>query len=84
MDYAIAMDTIPNQEEAARFMGVWGVAAFLGTALGPMISGPLLYFVGQTDVSGEFSRAGYAILWISSAIYLLIGAYLVKFVRSVK
>jgi len=84
MDYAIAMDTIPNAEEAARFMGVWGVAAFLGTALGPLINGPLLFVVGQTDVSGEFSRPGYAVLWFSSAIYLLTGAYLIRYVKSVK
>jgi len=80
MDYAIAVDTLPSKDEAARFMGVWGVGAFIGTALGPAIGGPLLYFAGATDTPGQFSRLGYALLQISSAVYLTLAAYLLKYV----
>jgi len=84
MDYAIAIDTLPNQEEAARFMGVWGVASFIGAALGPAIGGPALYLIGHTSEPGHYSEQGYAVLWILSALYLLIGAYIISYVRSVR
>jgi MFS family permease len=32
---------------SAQLLGIWGVAAFLGSALGPMIGGPLLYIFGS-------------------------------------
>jgi MFS family permease len=36
-----------------RITTVWGVAAFLGSALGPMIGGPLLYLFGKNPVDEE-------------------------------
>jgi hypothetical protein len=50
MDTSLAVDTLPTEFEgdagSAQLLGVWGVAAFLGATLGPMIGGPILYFVG--------------------------------------
>ena len=37
MDSALAIDTLPDAKEAARFLGIWGVASFIGTALGPLL-----------------------------------------------
>jgi len=34
---------------AAQLLGIWGIASFVGTALGPFIGGPILYFFGQWD-----------------------------------
>jgi len=34
---------------AAQLLGIWGVASFVGTALGPFVGGPILYFFGQWD-----------------------------------
>jgi len=84
MDYAIAIDTLPNQEEAARFLGLWGVAAFIGSALGPVVGGPVLYFAGDATAAGEFSRWGYGILFVLSALYLLMSSFLLRYVENVK
>lgn len=35
VDLALAIDCIPNKKQKAKDLGVWGVAAFIGSALGP-------------------------------------------------
>ena len=51
MDTSLAVDTLPkdfdDENGSAQLLGIWGVAAFLGSALGPMIGGPVLYYVGN-------------------------------------
>ena len=37
VDLALAVDTIPDLEESARYLGIWGVGAFVGVCLGPVI-----------------------------------------------
>jgi MFS family permease len=49
VDFAIAIDTLPDKQEAAKFLGVWGVSAFVGTTLGPITGGLALYFLGQIE-----------------------------------
>ena len=46
VDFAIAIDTLPDKNDAARYLGVWGVSAFVGTTLGPITGGLALYFLG--------------------------------------
>jgi len=84
MDYCLALDSLPNKKEAARFMGVWGVAAFVGSSLGPTIGGPTLFYFGQTEVPGEFSRKGYAFIWCIGAFYLLVSAFVLRYLKNVK
>ena len=49
VDFALAIDTLPCKEEAAKFLGVWGVSAFVGTTIGPITGGLALYFFGQIE-----------------------------------
>lgn len=84
MDYAIAVDTLPSREEAAKFLAVWSVGAFVGTTFGPAIGGPLLYVVGDTGEPGRFARRGYTVLLLGSAAYLLGSAYVLRFVKSAR
>ena len=57
METSMAVDTLPNDlvEDVdvgnAQLLGIWGVAAFLGSALGPMIGGPLLYIFGSSTTT---------------------------------
>jgi Major Facilitator Superfamily len=57
MDTSLAVDTLPKEFDgetgSAQLLGIWGVAAFLGSALGPMIGGPILYFVGTQSTGSE-------------------------------
>eukprot|EP00808_Paulinella_micropora_P001351 g72989.t1 len=50
VDYALALDTLPaDGTDTARDLGVWGVAAFLGSTLGGAIGGAILNFVGAPE-----------------------------------
>jgi MFS family permease len=93
MDTSLAVDTLPNEFEgdggSAQLLGVWGVAAFLGATLGPMIGGPILYLVGAKvpDPSlpipsrEEYSLTGYAVLLALSSTYFLLSALTLRFLQ---
>eukprot|EP00808_Paulinella_micropora_P012072 g17311.t1 len=84
VDYALALDTLPpDGVDNARDLGVWGVAAFLGSTLGGAIGGVLLNFIGAPDhpkdtIEGDpyYSYRGYFALLISGIGYLLLAIFL--------
>lgn len=86
MDTSLAVDTLPENDdtESAQLLGIWGVAAFLGSALGPMVSGPLLSFFSDTTlVDGqpeEYSRSGYVLVYALSALYFSCSALALRYV----
>ena len=84
VDFAIAIDTLPDKHQAAKFLGVWGVSAFVGTTLGPITGGLLLYFFGQIEdglgggghmaageslVSYRYSKYGYIAVMAMGAVW---------------
>lgn len=78
MDTSLAIETIPDKRQSAKFLGLWGVASFIGTALGPMVGGPMLYFVGRTNVAGEYDIKGYEVLMGASVLYFTAAAYVLR------
>lgn len=47
VDLALAVDTLPDHAQSAQYMGIWGVGAFIGITVGPLIGGPLLFGFGK-------------------------------------
>lgn len=76
VDLALAVDTLPDPVESARYMGVWGVGAFVGVCFGPVIGAPLLYFFGRIHHEDPTSNGslGYFALFLFSATCLLASA----------
>jgi MFS family permease len=90
---SLAVDTLPSDFEmdddsgSAQLLGIWGVAAFLGSALGPMIGGPLLFVFGQArnddgTVSEEYRLTGYAVVLSLSSFYFICSAFTLRFLKS--
>lgn len=87
VDLALAVDTLPDPVESARYMGVWGVGAFVGVCFGPVIGTPLLYFFGRVHHEDPTSNgpAGYFALFLFSASCLLASAaVLVVYVKKAR
>jgi MFS family permease len=89
METSLAIDTLPDDSDDgpsgghAQLLGVWGVAAFLGSALGPMVGGPLLYFVGANQVhhDQDYSIYGYAVVLSLATVYFMISAISLRWVK---
>eukprot|EP00520_Triparma_pacifica_P002235 CAMPEP_0118633498 /NCGR_PEP_ID=MMETSP0785-20121206/1029_1 /TAXON_ID=91992 /ORGANISM="Bolidomonas pacifica, Strain CCMP 1866" /LENGTH=302 /DNA_ID=CAMNT_0006524377 /DNA_START=335 /DNA_END=1243 /DNA_ORIENTATION=+ len=78
MDSALAVDTIPVKKDSARYLGIWGIASFIGTALGPLVGGPVLYIIGGRGEDGGFDDLGYKALLFMSVVYFAIAARVLK------
>ena len=55
VDLALAVDTLPDHAQSAQYMGIWGVGAFIGITVGPLIGGPLLFGFGKLGM-GSVSK----------------------------
>lgn len=98
VDYALACDTIPSKDNAARYLGIWGVGAFIGTLLGPLLIGPALLYFGTHGKSGRneephydtdgtttmYDLAGYQSILIIGCICFAAGAITIAPVKSAK
>lgn len=88
---------LDDDSSSAQLLGIWGVAAFLGSALGPMIGGPLLFNFGhrlttdddheaatndEAGESEEYSWTGYAVVFSLSSFYFVCSAFTLRFLRS--
>jgi len=76
VDYALALDCMPAKKTTAEAFGLWGVAGFVGTTIGPLVGGMLLSSTipGATAqplhrwASGaeEYSYIGYALVLLGT------------------
>ncbi|CAK9070019.1 unnamed protein product, partial [Durusdinium trenchii] len=87
VDYALALDCLPQGKTTAEAFGLWGVAGFLGCTLGPIVSGLLL---AANQVSSHHTNSfvshyayhGYVIVMLTVGVFMnvfVLGAtYLIK------
>ena len=82
-----------KHDGAAQLLGIWGVAGFVGSALGPLVGGPLLFYFGksaqlhveeQEDEDGGYSWGGYAVVLTLSAAYFACSAATLAWIRDHK
>jgi len=89
METSLAIDTLPKDYDDgpsggnAQLLGIWGVAAFLGSAIGPMIGGPLLYLFGSSEIvdGQDYTILGYTIILSLSTAYFILSAISLKWVK---
>lgn len=84
VDWALACDVLPDQENAGRHLGVWNIAMVLPQTVAPLAAGLLLARFGQGHVEGHYSLQGYAVVFVIAAIVLGIGAVLLRNVRGAR
>ncbi|MBX6350749.1 MAG: MFS transporter [Clostridia bacterium] len=70
VDWALAIDTVPDRRFVARDLGVWGIASDLPGVLAPAAGGVILGLAAAPAI-------GYERLFLASAASLFLGAVLV-------
>jgi len=68
-DYALAVDCLPNKDDGAKDLALWGIAAFLGTMFGPCITGPTLAILGKQPDSDSYAFRGYVGVMMLGVVY---------------
>lgn len=89
METSLAIDTLPKDYDDgpaggnAQLLGIWGVAAFLGSAIGPLIGGPLLYLFGSSGLvdDQDYTIRGYTIILSLSTTYFILSAISLTWVK---
>ena len=92
METSLAIDALPTEYDDgpsggnAQLLGIWGVAAFLGSAIGPMVGGPVLYVFGSSDAADDqdYTIQGYMLLLSLSTVYFLLSAISLRWVRKIE
>jgi MFS family permease len=84
VDWAMASDVLPSEDDYARDMGVWHVAMTLPQVVATPIGG---YFLDTFQVVGKQagnSILGYQVILGLATLYFILGTVLVRRIRKVK
>jgi len=96
VDYGLALATLPDKNQAAQALGVWGVSAFIGSAVGPLLWGALIQFFGgegvsmsgiigstggDTDNETRFGYPGYVAMLLGGILATILAGILIHFVK---
>eukprot|EP01061_Rhynchopus_euleeides_P016062 TRINITY_DN2722_c1_g1_i1.p1 TRINITY_DN2722_c1_g1~~TRINITY_DN2722_c1_g1_i1.p1 ORF type:complete len:501 (+),score=156.74 TRINITY_DN2722_c1_g1_i1:125-1627(+) len=81
VDYALALDVIPSKATAGQDLGVWGIAAFIGSSVGPMIWGLILKLTGKSSNQDEYLFRGYVFMLLGGCIASFASGWFVKYVK---
>merc|ERR1719424_2546323 len=71
VDYALALDCLPGKQKGScEALGLWGIAGFVGSSMGPFIGGAVLQ--SHSRPGGGYTYDGYVIM-MSLGIVCFIG-----------
>jgi MFS family permease len=77
VDWALAVDALPSASDVGKDMGIWSVATTLPAVVAPLLGSLVLALASRF---GAIS-VGYRLVFALAAIFLLLGAICVRFVR---
>jgi MFS family permease len=84
VDWALAADVLPSEEDYAKDMGVWHVAMTLPQVVAAPIAGVLLDTFLAFGKTRGLPALGYQVIFILAAVYFIMGTVLVRQIRRVK
>lgn len=79
VDWALAVDTLPDPKASAKDMGLFHIALTLPQAIIPFFGGPLI-----DALNGPHGNGGYRIVFSSAVVFLFVGTLLVSRIKSVR
>ncbi|HSS60279.1 MAG TPA: MFS transporter [Candidatus Limnocylindrales bacterium] len=79
VDWALAVDTLPDPKASAKDMGLFHIALTLPQAIIPFFGGPLI-----DALNGQHGNGGYRIVFSSAIVFLFLGTVLVSRIKVVR
>lgn len=79
VDWALAIDTLPDRDKSAKDMGLFHVAFTLPQVLLPAVMGPILDLFNHRS-----PNSGYRIIFSAAIVFYLLGTVLVSRIKSVR
>lgn len=79
VDWALAVDTLPDPKASAKDMGLFHIALTLPQAVIPFFGGPLI-----DALNGPHGNAGYRVVFSSAVVFLFLGTVLVSRIKAVR
>lgn len=84
VDWALASDVLPSEDDYAKDMGVWHVAFTLPQVVGLPIAGFLLDRFQVVGAGIGQPNLGYTVIFTLAVVYFLLGTVFVRQIRSVR
>lgn len=87
VDWALGTDVLPNPNDAAKDMAVWHISMTLPQSIAPAPAGLLIgafgvaYSQGPEGPIPHYTYAGFAVLFLVAAIFIGLGAFLLRNVK---
>ncbi|KAH0472393.1 MAG: uncharacterized protein KVP18_001026 [Porospora cf. gigantea A] len=82
VDYALAIETLPDKLRPAQALGIWGVSGFIGSAIGPLLWGIFLA-LDRADPPQVYGPVGYAAMMVGGVSFTGVAAIFVSKVSAV-
>ena len=79
VDWALAIDVLPQGESAAKDMGIWHVSLVLPQVLAPAVTGLIL-----SSFKARSLLLGYTVVFACTALWFILGTVFVRPIRSAR
>ena len=84
VDWALASDVLPSEDDYAKDMGVWHVAHTLPQTIATPVAGLLLDRFNVIGSASDNPILGYSVIFSMAFVYFLLGTLLVRQVKGVR
>lgn len=84
VDWALASDVLPSEDDHAKDMGVWHIAMTMPQVLAPLISGFLLDRFQLIGHGFGLPTLGYTVIFALAVVYFFFGTVLVRNIKGVR
>lgn len=84
VDWALASDVLPSEDDYAKDMGVWHIAMTLPQSIATPIAGVLLDQFQRVGKANGMPTLGYTIIFLLAFVYFVLGTVLVRKVRGAR
>lgn len=86
VDWALASEVLPSEDDYAKDMGVWHIALTMPQIIAPLIAGILLDTFNRIGNAGggTGSNLGFTAIFLIASVYFVLGTVFVRRIRKVR